>query len=129
MIIRKYEIPGKGNLIIKFNDDKKTVKYIETHTKENEKPVIIESYEKMEYREDDNERISKKDKVIKYTHTATEMLYYLYQNQYFRFLNFVIVVVPKYSFLMILNDFEWICSIYSLKKSSGFEENGSFFTF
>ena len=62
-------------------------------------------------------------------HTATEMLYYLYQNQYFRFLNFVIVVVPKYSFLMILNDFEWICYIYSLKKSSGFEENGSFFTF
>ena len=67
MIIRKYEIPGKGKLIIKFNDDKKTVKYIETHTKENEKPVIIESYEKMEYREDDNERISKKNKVIKYT--------------------------------------------------------------
>ena len=57
------------------------------------------------------------------------MLYYLYQNQYFRFLNFDIVVVPKYSFLMILNDFEWICYIYSLKKSSGFEENGSFFTF
>ena len=67
MIIRKYEIPEKGNLIIKFNDDKKTVKCIEAHKKEDEKPVIINSYEKMEYREDDNERISKKDKVIKYT--------------------------------------------------------------
>ena len=67
MILRKYEILEKGNLIIKFNDDKKTVKYIETHKKENKKPVIINSYEKMEYREDDNERISKKDKVIKYT--------------------------------------------------------------
>ena len=29
--------------------------------------MIIESYEKKEYREDDNERVSKKDKVIKYT--------------------------------------------------------------
>ena len=67
MIIRKYEIPEKGNLIIKFNDDKKTVKFIETHTKENDKTLILESYEKMEYREDDNERISKRDKVIKYT--------------------------------------------------------------
>ena len=67
MIIRKYEIPEKGNLIIKFNDDKKTVKYIETRTKENDFHLILESYEKMEYREDDNERISKKDKVIKYT--------------------------------------------------------------
>ena len=67
MIIRKYEIPEKGNLIIKFNDDKKTIKHIETHNKVNEKPLILESYEKMEYREDDNERISKKDKVIKYT--------------------------------------------------------------
>ena len=67
MIIRKYEIPEKGNLIIKFNDDKKTVKFIETHTKENDKTLILESYEKMEYREDDNERISKKDKLIKYT--------------------------------------------------------------
>ena len=67
MIIRKYEIPEKGNLVIKFNDDKKTVKCIETHKKEHEKPMIIDSYEKMEYREDDNERISKKDKVIKYT--------------------------------------------------------------
>ena len=67
MIIRKYEIPEKGNLIIKFNDDKKTVKFIETCTKENDKTLILESYEKMEYREDDNERISKKDKVIKYT--------------------------------------------------------------
>ena len=67
MIIRKYEIPEKGNLIIKFNDDKKTVKHIETHTKENEKTLILKSYEKMEYREDDNERISKKDKMIKYT--------------------------------------------------------------
>ena len=67
MIIRKYEIPEKGNLIIKFNDDRKTIKHIETHNKVNEKPLILESYEKMEYREDDNERISKKDKVIKYT--------------------------------------------------------------
>ena len=67
MIIRKYEIPEKGNLIIKFNDDKKTIKHIETHNKVNEKPLILESYEKMEYREDDNERISKKDKLIKYT--------------------------------------------------------------
>ena len=57
----------KGSLIIKFNDDKKTIKHIETHNKVNEKPLILESYEKMEYREDDNERISKKDKVIKYT--------------------------------------------------------------
>ena len=67
MIIRKYEIPEKGNLIIKFNDDKKSIKHIETHNKVNEKPLILESYEKMEYREDDNERISKKDKLIKYT--------------------------------------------------------------
>ena len=66
-IIRKYEIPEKGNLIIKFNEDKKTVKHVETYTKENEKTLILKSYEKMEYREDDNERISKKDKVIKYT--------------------------------------------------------------
>ena len=67
MIIKKYKIPEKGKLIIKFNKDKKTVKHIETHTKENKKPVIIESYEKKEYREDDNERVSKKDKAIKYT--------------------------------------------------------------
>ena len=67
MIIRKYEIPEKGNLIIKFNEDKKNVKHVETYTKENEKTLILKSYEKMEYREDDNERISKKDKVIKYT--------------------------------------------------------------
>ena len=79
MIIRKYEIPEKGDLIIKFNDDKKTIwgqrgadkrktiKHIETHNKVNEKPLILESYEKMEYREDDNARISKKDKLIKYT--------------------------------------------------------------
>ena len=65
MIIRKYEIPEKGNLIIKFNDDKKTVKHIETHTKENEKTLILKSYEKLEYREDDNERISKKVKMFK----------------------------------------------------------------
>ena len=45
MIIRKYEIPDKGSLFIKFNDDKKTVKYIETHIKESEKPVIIKPYE------------------------------------------------------------------------------------
>ena len=67
MIIRKYKIPEKGKLIIKFNEDKKTVKHVETYTKENEKTLILKSYEKMEYREDDNERISKKDKVIKYT--------------------------------------------------------------
>ena len=67
MIIRKYEIPEKGDLIIKFNDDKKTIKHIEIHNKVNEKPLILESYEKMEYREDDNARISKKDKLIKYT--------------------------------------------------------------
>ena len=67
MIIRKYEIPEKGNLVIKFNEDKKTVKHVETYTKENEKTLILKSYEKVEYREDDNKRISKKDKVIKYT--------------------------------------------------------------
>ena len=49
MIIRKYEIPEKGNLIIKFNEDKKTIKYVETCTKENEKPEIIKDNEKLEY--------------------------------------------------------------------------------
>ena len=67
MILRKYEILEKGNLIIKFNDDKKTVKCVETCSNENETIRILKSYEKLEYREDDNERVSKKDKAIKYT--------------------------------------------------------------
>ena len=65
MILRKYEILEKGNLIIKFNDDKKTVKCVETCSNENETIRILKSYEKLEYREDDNERISKKVKMFK----------------------------------------------------------------